>query len=176
MYIIQTLYGDSFDLTKDRYDPEDFGMAAVVLSHICRFGGHCGWHYSVAQHSVLVCQHAPEELKLPALLHDVGEVITGDISAPIKELLGGRGELSLQALEDRILRSAAQAHGFDPLLFREVEAIDMQARATERRDLMCDSDVDWGELPEPWPEEICPWVADFAAFKWNELYLKWSNQ
>ncbi len=56
---------------------------------VCRFNGHTKYHYSNLQHMYLVSCIAKEpELKLPALLHDVHEVICGDILTYVAEFLG----------------------------------------------------------------------------------------
>lgn len=58
------------------------------LSQIIRWTGACKFQYSVAQHSIWACYLAPEELKLEALMHDAHEAYIGDISRPMKILLG----------------------------------------------------------------------------------------
>ena len=59
---------------------------AYSLSFINRFTGHAG-AYSVAQHSILVAQHLPEEFKLSGLLHDATEAYLSDVSSPLKRLM-----------------------------------------------------------------------------------------
>ncbi len=61
---------------------------ATGLSMIPRFGGQLPFHYSVAQHSVLVWYLAPHNLKLAALLHDAPEAYLGDVIKPLKIMLG----------------------------------------------------------------------------------------
>jgi hypothetical protein len=64
----------------------DIESIAFALSHINRFTGHAG-AYSVAQHSVLVAQQLPPELKLAGLLHDASEAYLTDVSSPLKAML-----------------------------------------------------------------------------------------
>ena len=59
---------------------------ATSLAHQGRFCGHTKRFYSIAQHSVLVSHHCdyPRE----GLMHDGTETYVGDVSRPLKLLLG----------------------------------------------------------------------------------------
>ena len=89
---ILTNSAQAFDLLNpqsDRVTPTDLAHA---LSNVCRFNGHCAWHYSVAQHSLLVAYiieqegGTPEE-QLAGLLHDGPEAYISDLTRPLKLLL-----------------------------------------------------------------------------------------
>ena len=72
--------------------PEDSNVYSVVdiahsLANQCRYNGHCEFHYSVAQHSMLVADCVPENLKAFALLHDASESYCSDIPKPLKHQL-----------------------------------------------------------------------------------------
>ena len=62
---------------------------AHALSQVCRWNGHCKYHYSVAQHSIMVKEQI-EKLggskaeQLFGLLHDASEAYICDIPKPIK--------------------------------------------------------------------------------------------
>ncbi len=102
---MQTLTGrrmNPLDASPEDIDPDDI---AGALANICRFGGHSRAFYSVAQHSVIVCDllaergGSPDELmaalkankqvaerlpKLEQAVHD-GQTTPG---AAVAELMG----------------------------------------------------------------------------------------
>lgn len=60
---------------------------AHALSQICRWGGHCKHHYSVAQHAMTVMelvQRTHPHLALAALHHDSAEAYLTDQPKPVK--------------------------------------------------------------------------------------------
>ena len=89
---IQTYTGRKVDLLAPlpgQFDPVDITWH---LAHLCRFTGATHRFYSVAEHSVLVCQHVMQLTNDPdthraALLHDGTEAYLGDVSRPLKKLL-----------------------------------------------------------------------------------------
>lgn len=84
--ITMTLYTgrevDIFNLKIEDIDIEDI---AHSLSNLCRYGGHCLFHYSVALHSYL-CSLVPgtKSEQLQFLLHDASEAYVNDLVRPIK--------------------------------------------------------------------------------------------
>ncbi|MGE8501655.1 MAG: phosphohydrolase [Pseudomonas sp.] len=82
----------AFDLLNPRAENVLTTDIAHALSLVCRFNGHCAWHYSVAQHSLLVAYiiekegGTPEE-QLAGLLHDAAEAYITDVTRPLKLLL-----------------------------------------------------------------------------------------
>lgn len=80
--------------------PEDFEIEDIAhnLAHICRYGGSVRWHYSVAEHSVLVSESLPAEYQLHGLLHDAAEAVVGDMVSPLKARMPDFAEIEQQVL------------------------------------------------------------------------------
>lgn len=125
--------------------PEDVRIEDIAhhLSNVCRFGGACESHYSVAQHSVLVSLIVPPRLALAGLLHDASEAYLNDVLRPLKRW--GPFARGYCAAEVRVQAAVCRALGV-PLracLSRVVQDADNVALATERRDLMKESVAPW---------------------------------
>jgi 5'-deoxynucleotidase YfbR-like HD superfamily hydrolase len=70
----------------------DIEVIAHSLAHINRYTGHAPWAYSVAQHAFLVGVWLYQEtndamIALCGLHHDDHEIVTGDMSSPMKHWL-----------------------------------------------------------------------------------------
>lgn len=152
---------------------------APAIAKLCRFVGHCNRVYSVAEHSLLVCEilerdygmRDPSAL-LAGLMHDAHEAYVGDLSAPMKQAVGPAWravEASVQVEVQRRfgLLTASQACA------GVLHAADMQALATERRDLMPEHPSPWpcldGYLPIVWLNLNAP---ERAAMTWQD----WANR
>ncbi|MEM8626971.1 MAG: hypothetical protein AAGF32_03430 [Pseudomonadota bacterium] len=181
---IELIDGVPYDLINGPHCPWPLtiNQTARMLSRINRFHGATIAPYSVAQHSVHVAEivaNVPGVVVMPldaayALLHDVHEVVVGDIPSPIKQLLtyqNPTGMIGFEALCDAIDRSVFRAFGLPktPSLptHGAVKKADLIALATERRDLMPKSHHSWGPLPAPWERTIKPWNATEAAAAWS---------
>lgn len=123
------------------------------LSKLCRFTGHSAAFYSVAQHSVLVSKLVPREFALVGLLHDAAEAFIGDMSSPLKSLMGPE----FHQIEARISAAVAQAFRIKNwgAAYPQVKQADLTALATEARDLLGGGEL-WAGLPEPHPTKIVP--------------------
>lgn len=62
----------------------DVEKAVVALGKICRYAGNCLIFWTVLQHSLVVSDLAPENLKLLALVHDMAETAISDVPKPFK--------------------------------------------------------------------------------------------
>ena len=128
------------------------------LSMMARFNGHISDFYSVAQHSILVAAHLPDELRPYGLLHDASEAYIADIVRPAKGMLEGYLEI-----EECLMEAVAARYGLDPKLFQHplVREADNRALITERNALQSTYVKEhWASLDvmyRPYPAIIVPW-------------------
>ena len=75
--------------------PEEINLYDIgrSLSHQCRFLGHINFHYSIAQHCVLLHDYIEEPHKKQMLMHDCSEAYLCDIPSPLKPHLTNYHEL-----------------------------------------------------------------------------------
>lgn len=151
------------------------GAIAHSLSLINRFTGHTRRPYSVAEHSLLVCDILERELLTPpaspwallaGLMHDAHECITGDAASPVKAVLGEtwRGfELGWERTFARMfgLREAATTYA------AVIKRADLMALATERRDLMPPGGPDWPILQGIEPAALVS-LHDHDSLSWQD--------
>lgn len=175
---IQTLNGRKFDLLNPDPACIDPVELATVLSRICRFGGHCREWYSVAQHSVLVCDLVSQPVfSLPALLHDAHEAYWGfgDVCRPAKSLSHNTHSF-LHNHQTAVDVAVAERFGFELdwelMHCNAVKLADNKALATEARDLMGEPPEPWVTLPPPDPRRIVPLSSEAA----KELFLTRLNE
>lgn len=124
-------------------DPDvvDIQMIAASLSKQCRFTGQVNRFYSVAEHSVRASQIVPTEFALDALLHDAAEALVVDLPTPLKILLP-----DYKVIEDRAHELISKKFGVRFPLPPEVKRADVIMLATEKRDLLPESEAKWAML------------------------------
>jgi hypothetical protein len=141
---IQTWSSIPFDLANPTPDMVRLDDITYALGHINRFTGHVGT-YSVAEHSMLVESRVRElggsvQDCRDALAHDFVEAYTGDISKPMKVLLGD----ALKEIEQRIWRDAvAPRFDLSPELPAIVKRADVEMLMTEALWLLGPSPKSW---------------------------------
>lgn len=96
--------------------------AVVALGKICRFAGNVKQFYSVLAHSLVVCDLAPERIKLLALVHDLSETAISDVPSPFKVI-------QLEAIEHRIQQRLYSSLGLNPTVtdFEDLAIADRRA-------------------------------------------------
>lgn len=96
------------------------------LSMICRYSGAFPFHYSVAQHSALVCNAMAKDRRpavemMAGLLHDASEYLLSDLITQVKH------HPTMQPyrdLETRVQNLIFKKYGVDPELLDVVKAYD----------------------------------------------------
>jgi uncharacterized protein len=129
--VYNTVSGKLIDLRNPSYEAIEIYDIANALAHICRFGGHSRNFYSVAQHSLLVCALAPEELKKEALMHDAAEAYTGDVIKPLKNQLGSK----FHTIESEFNTLIGLKFELHPLKLQAIKEYDIQALHLEHKAL-----------------------------------------
>ncbi|WP_354687058.1 HD family hydrolase [Cupriavidus necator] len=147
-------------------EPEQFDIRdiALGLARECRYANQLDFHYSVAQHSVIVARHIDPEFALDGLLHDASEAYIRDLPSPLKALLP-----DYKAVETRIEQAIGVRFGLSPdsdrRIHEQVKAVDRRVAAAERQDLLPPianpvplTEDPWHALDgiEPIPEAIVP--------------------
>jgi len=173
--------------------PFDIRDIAHHLALINRFTGATTRPYSVAEHSLLCCDIAERKgssatLQMAALMHDAHEAYTTDLSSPAKaavdEYSMGAGGIAAWRCFEANNAKALHTHFRILTLMRShrlaVHLIDLQALATERRDLT-------GYDPErnaPWailgdgtesPVPAAEWVSLNSAEREAKSWKDWKE-
>ncbi len=188
---IQTRSGRVFDFStgaKNIIDPIDIAWA---LAHIPRFNGHAFRFYSVAEHCVHMAA-MPNHLGLTLmdenfhaligriLIHDAHEAYIGDLSRPMKGIIGP----AWYELEDRIayqVRCALGIASSDDSLWELCKRCDNVMLAAEASQLMTapqipcelgDSERDAIGFTIPVNHDRKP---EYWAQEWLSRYLKWKS-
>ena len=136
---ISTFLGNRFYPQDPRVEDIDIEDIAHGLAYTCRFNGQTTAFYSVAQHSLMVADLVPNELKLDALMHDAAEAYLGDVVKPLKALLP-----EYRVIEEQVSNIIAEAFKLGDCCHPTIKRADLIALATEKRDLM--------------PYSVEPWV------------------
>ena len=161
---MQTYTGRAFWPLDPRAKDVDIVDIAHALAHQCRYAGHCNAFYSVAQHSVLVAQTVPEDIRLEALLHDASEAYLVDVPRPVKRFLLGYREA-----EERVERAIAARFGLAYPWDARIKEADDRILHDERAALMGEPPRDWNLRGEPLGIGITPWSADKARNEFLRL-------
>jgi 5'-deoxynucleotidase YfbR-like HD superfamily hydrolase len=171
---LDTASGRRLNLSNPSPKSIDIEDIAGALSRICRFGGHTSEFYSVAQHSVLVCEVVAilgrPDLRLVALHHDSHEAYLGDMPTPLKRRLRDMdqffGYSQLAHAIDQAIGQAlgiyAPTHQNDDALLKHADRIAFQVEAKRLlpnhgffaiRDDDCETINELPECGEPLPPE-----------------------
>jgi len=147
---MQTYTGKAFYPFDPR--PEDFDIEDIAhaLSMLCRYGGHCLYFYSVAEHCVLMSCVAARENALWALMHDATEAYIGDMIRPLKWHMP-----KFKEVEDVLMDHIAEVFGLSRPMPEEIKILDNSMLAMERNHIMSKPPYSW-ELTEDAPGGTSP--------------------
>ena len=129
---INTFSGSKLSFIEPK--PEQINVLDIArgLAFKAHFGGQTKNYFSIAQHSILVCDLMPLTLRnnpamcLVALFHDASEAYTGDMVKPLKNLLP-----EFKVIEDRITKVIFEKLGLDLELLKIVKPYDIEAQKIE---------------------------------------------
>jgi uncharacterized protein len=166
------------------------GDIAAQLSRIRRFTGAPKRSISVAEHSLRVCdvveRHhgctSPSGL-LAALMHDAHEYLTGDLSSPMKQLIGEAWDVVELDVQQRVLQhfgllTAYRTHQ------HLIKPADLMVLTAEKQQCMPESFRTWPcEIFHPAPDWLIygpempdsHWEAEFLA-RYQDLANKLTEQ
>lgn len=130
---IQTFSGKHFYVMNPTEDMICLEDIAHALGNVCRFAGHCGSFYSVAEHSVWVSELVEPEHRIAALFHDASEAYIADIARPFKPFFE-----NYKTIEDNIMKVIAKKFGFDYPLHQSIHEADNAQLKIEAKYLLTD--------------------------------------
>jgi hypothetical protein len=183
---ILTATGRTLDLANPRQGDVMPHDVAWALSQTNRFTGHALRPYSVAEHSLLVCDIAERLFRLnvhgllAALLHDAHEAYCGDQSSPAKQALGA----PWREFEDKLelcVHTAFAVRTASAQYRAAIKHADLIALATEKRDLM-PAHTDASAAAWPCLQGIDPagWVnlrsVERMAMGWEDWRDRWLDR
>ena len=169
--VIHTFTGRTWNLVEPK--PEDVCIEDLAhhLSLMCRFTGAVYRFYSIAEHSLRVCDLCSPENKLWALLHDSSEFATADVNRPLKYSPG----MLPYRLYEKKTQKAIMAHFGLPLDEpTEVKTADRIMAVTEARDLLPGGShrEGWEAFQDiaPLPFTIVPMKPKYAEARFLERF------
>lgn len=161
---------DYENLTPEMFDHNDIGHA---LAHQCRYAGHIGEHYSVAQHLCLAadyCKWVSPQQQYDALMHDAAEAYVTDIPRALKRCSYLK---DYAMLEDLVQGFLATKYNFTADKNQIVQMVDTKLACTEIRDLLPKAiaifAADYASIV-PFPEKVWPWPAGYAKEQWFKRF------
>ncbi len=149
------------DLRVEHIDIEDIAHA---LSMQCRFNGITPHFYSVAEHSVLVSQFCDPGYQKAGLLHDAHEAYIGDITRPVKDIIGKDFLLLIDVIDNLIMKK------FNVILnTAHISTIDDMVLHTEISKFFC-------SLNSPAVKSCWDMIQHFSPAEAKEYFLeRWQN-
>lgn len=156
---------------------------AVALSRLPRYCGHTKFHYSVAQHSVLVAEKVysltgNKKKALAGLLHEISEAYgIGDINGIFKRRLGTRARQIIKDYEHKLLK-CVDIHMMPEI----VDIVDSRILIDEMRQLFRPKFMGTIQFKDPkynmhfgYGIKIHRWFTYYTIFRFLMAYRKYSR-
>lgn len=176
---METYSGRFVDLLNPQPDQIALVDIARGLSQACRFAAQTTKFYSVAEHSVRCAELAPLGYKVHALFHDAHEAYTGDITAPMKQVLELAAPGALKDLQRRLDCAIADKFGLEVSGFRApiVKQFDDYVMFREAAGLKYSHGIGehWGNDTYYEPLAAYGWSPDEAERRFIETYERLTN-
>lgn len=171
---IQIYSGKPFWPLDPKVNDIDIIDIAHALSLQCRYAGHCKFHYSIAQHSVLVAENVSKPNKLWGLLHDASEAYLMDVPRPIKQVPEFQ---AYREAELKIMQCVIEKFGLSPVEPDEVKLIDTKICFNEQKWIMNESYTPWKLKGEAIPGLIIGrWPPEFAEYMFLQAFNEYAEQ
>ena len=129
--------GKMFDFLDPHGSDFDIEDVAHGLAHVCRYAGQCRDFYSVAEHSLLVCDMV-KDYAYEALLHDAAEAFIGDVTRPLKQLMPEFKRIEAD-VEDAVIDRFKMRRDYR----KAVKMADLSVLAAEQLQIMAPGCADW---------------------------------
>lgn len=179
---ILTATAREFNVAQPRVADVSAMDIAWALAQTNRFTGHALRPYSVAEHSLLVCEIAEREHGLDvhgllaALMHDAHEAYTGDLHTPGKRVVGEAWHAWESRMQATVLHAFALITPYAHWATL-IRTADLQALATERRDLLPSGGAPWDVLqgiePIGW---VRLYTRERRAMDWEDWRDRWLDR
>jgi hypothetical protein len=149
------------------------------LAQINRYTGACSRPYSVAEHSLLVCDLLERQrfvtnpsVLLAALMHDAHEAYTTDLSQPMKQVVGE----AWRQVEERVAHAVRRRFGLLTAFTTGAALVkwaDLTALSTERAQLLPPTGPVWAAtLTHPPVDWDFAQRAGFTWQDWRDAFLE----
>lgn len=156
-------------------DPDTLSILDIAhhLAKKDRYAGACDRLYGVAEHSLLVLELFEHEYPLAgpvaglaALMHDAHEAYTGDLTTPMKQLLGDAWTWVENRIQRKVLKRFKLLTAF-AAWEQQIRWADQTALVTERRALLPPVGPQWQAERSYQPVTWVDWEAR-AKFTWQD--------
>jgi hypothetical protein len=175
---VTTFTGKQFYVMRATPDDIDIRDIAHGLSNVCRYAGQCQPFYSVAEHSIRMCEMVDEaknwedpdeymNCKLTALLHDAAEAYLGDMPSLVKACMPVYRRIESYLIS---VIYAKYRLSSDPL----IKTLDEEIRTPEVLSLLVGGHKGWS-LVEAEADPIIPWSSPMAEMAFLKTFKELTN-